>query len=135
MTTGLPEDEVTAATDMLTNNTAGTITSKTSEMCEWHVGRGYRQQRYLHFVRDAVYAVAQALHNLHAHLCGPGFSGVCKAMEHIDGDVLQAYLANVTFNGELISLTLGPDMTDRKNTLTWYSDGKQQMKISAWHLT
>jgi hypothetical protein len=26
-------------------------------------------------------------------------------------------------------------MTDRKNTLTWYSDGKQQMKISAWHLT
>jgi hypothetical protein len=56
-------------------------------------------------------------------------------MEHIDGDVLQAYLANVTFNGELISLTLGPDMTDRKNTLTWYSDGKQQMKISAWHLT
>jgi hypothetical protein len=102
MTTGLPEDEVTTETDMLTNSTAGTITSKTPEVCEWHSGRGYRQQRYLHFVRDAVYAVAKALHNMQAQLCGPDITGVCNAMEHIDGDVLRTYLANVTFNGELI---------------------------------
>jgi phage major head subunit gpT-like protein len=100
VTTELPEDEVLTSTDMLTNSTAGTITSKTPKLCEW---RGNRQQRYLHFVRDAVYAVAQALHNLHAQLCGPGITGVCKAMEHIDGDVLRTYLANVTFNGEWIA--------------------------------
>lgn len=103
VTTELPEDEVTTSTDMLTNSTAGTTTSKTPELCEWRWGRGYRQQRYLHFVRDAVYAVAQALHNLQAHLCGPGITGVCRAMEHIDGDVLRTYLANVTFNGEWIA--------------------------------
>jgi len=103
VTTELPEDEVTTSTDMLTNSTAGTTTSKTPELCEWRGGRGYRQQRYLHFVRDAVYAVAQALHNLQAHLCRPGTTGFCKAMEHIDGDVLQTYLANVTFNGEQIA--------------------------------
>jgi hypothetical protein len=102
VTTDLLEDEITTSTDMLTNSTSGTTTSKTLESCEWHLGRGYRQQRYLHFVRDAVYAVAQALHNLHAELCGPGNTGVCKAMEHIDGDVLRTYLANVTFNGERI---------------------------------
>lgn len=101
--TELPEDEVTTSTDMLTNSTAGTTPSKTPELCEWRWGRGYRQQRYLHFVRDAVYAVAQALHNLHANLCGPGITGVCRAMAHIDGDVLRTYLANVTFNGERIA--------------------------------
>lgn len=103
VTTELPEDEVTTPSDMLTNSTAGTNTSKIPELCDWRRGRGYRQQRYLHFVRDAVYAMAQALHNLHAQLCGPGITGVCKAMEHIDGDVLRTYLANVTFNGELIA--------------------------------
>jgi hypothetical protein len=103
VTTGLPDDETTTATNMLTNGTAGTNMSKTREICEWHGGRGYRQQRYLHFVRDAVHAVAQALHNMQTQLCGPGITGVCKAMEHIDGDVLRTYLANVTFNGELIS--------------------------------
>jgi hypothetical protein len=103
VTTERPEDEVTASTDMLTNSTAGTTTSKTPELREWCWGRGYRQQRYLHFVRDAVYAVAQALHNLHVHLCGRGNTGVCRAMEHIDGDVVRTYLANVTFNGELIA--------------------------------
>jgi len=103
VTTELPEDEVPTLTDMLVNSTAGTITSKTPELCEWRWERGYRQHRYLHFVRDAVYAVAKALHNLHAQLCGPDFTGVCKAMEHIDGDILRTYLANVTFNGEQIA--------------------------------
>lgn len=103
MTTGVPEDEIITSTDMPTDSPAGTTTSKTPEFCEWRRGRGYRQQRYLHFVRDAVYAVAQALHNLHAELCGPDVKGICKAMEHIDGNVLQTYLANVTFNGELMA--------------------------------
>jgi hypothetical protein len=99
-TTELPEDDITTWTDMTSDSTVGTATSGTLDMynCRW--GRGYRQQRYLHFVRDAVHAVAQALHKLQATLCGPGATGVCKELRHIDGDILRTYLANVTFTGE-----------------------------------
>lgn len=100
MITELPEDEITTWTDTTSESTTRSTTSGTPEACEWGRGRGYRQQRYLHFVRDAVYAVAQALHNMQATLCGPGVTGVCKAMRHIDGDLLRTYLANVTFNGK-----------------------------------
>ncbi|XP_021930539.1 metabotropic glutamate receptor 3-like isoform X2 [Zootermopsis nevadensis] len=100
MPTELPEDESTTWTDTTLDITPGTATPGTFEMCEWGRGRGYRQQRYLHFVRDAVYAVAQALHNLQVKECGPGATGVCEKMRHIDGDLLRTYLANVTFNDE-----------------------------------
>ncbi|CAG2063765.1 unnamed protein product, partial [Timema podura] len=60
---------------------------------------GYKQQRYLHFVRDAVYSVAHALHDLQVDLCGAGKSGVCDRMKHIDGETLHGYLHNVSFNG------------------------------------
>lgn len=98
--TELPEDESTTWTDTTSDIIPGTATPGTFEMCEWGRGRGYRQQRYLHFVRDAVYAVAQALHNLQVKECGPGATGVCEKMRHIDGDLLRTYLANVTFNGK-----------------------------------
>jgi hypothetical protein len=100
LTTDLPENEITMWTDTTSDSTIGTATSGITEVCEWGKGRGYRQQRYLHFVRDAVYAVAQALHNLQIKLCGPGATGVCEEMQHIDGELLRTYLANVTFNGK-----------------------------------
>jgi hypothetical protein len=100
VTTKLPEDEITTWTDTTSDSTTGTATSGTPEVCEWGRGRVFKQQRYLHFVRDAVYAVAQALHNLQATQCGPGATGVCEKMRHIDGDLLRTYLANVTFNGK-----------------------------------
>nr|CAD7401918.1 unnamed protein product [Timema cristinae] len=59
---------------------------------------GYKQQRYLHFVRDAVYSVAHALHDLQVYLCGAGKPGVCDSMKHIDGETLHGYLHNVSFN-------------------------------------
>jgi len=59
---------------------------------------GYRQQAFLHFVRDAVYAFATALNNMHLDWCG-GVPGLCDEMRHIDGPQLVKYLANVTFKG------------------------------------
>lgn len=97
-------------TDMTSESTTGTAMLETPEMCEQHRGRKYRQQKYLHFVRDAVHAVAQALHNLQASLCGPGVTGMCEDMQHIDSDLLLKYLANVTFNGEYT------DSSDRQLT-------------------
>ncbi|KAJ4442843.1 hypothetical protein ANN_04436 [Periplaneta americana] len=93
LTTDVSADEVSTLAE------EDTFTTGDPENCDWQKWRGYRQQRYLHFVRDAVYAVAQALHNLQAQLC-PGVRGMCKAMRHIDGDQLRTYLSNVTFNDE-----------------------------------
>lgn len=60
---------------------------------------GYRQQTYLHFVRDAAYAFAYALRDMHKDKCGSS-SGVCDAMKEIlYGRHFKSYLNNVTFKG------------------------------------
>lgn len=65
---------------------------------------GYSQQSFVHFVRDAAYAFATSLHNIHRDLCH-GVPGVCEAMRHVDhNDGLKVfeYLTNVTFKGKKI---------------------------------
>lgn len=61
---------------------------------------GFIQQAFLHFVRDAVYAFAYALNDMHLERCG-GEPGLCDAMRHIDGPELIKYIGNVTFKGKL----------------------------------
>ncbi|XP_011501835.1 PREDICTED: metabotropic glutamate receptor 3-like [Ceratosolen solmsi marchali] len=58
---------------------------------------GYKQQKYIHFVRDAVYSVAHALHDMFIDRCGKAYKGICKGMQHIDGESLIEYIANVSF--------------------------------------
>lgn len=62
-------------------------------------GRGYKQQRYLHFVRDAVYAVAHALHELRIETCGENTIGICEGMHHLNETKFIELLRGVTFNG------------------------------------
>nr|CAD7204939.1 unnamed protein product [Timema douglasi] len=86
---------------------------------------GYKQQRYLHFVRDAVYSVAHALHDLQVYLCGAGKSGVCDRMKHIDGETLHGYLHNVSFNdegGRLFKFLDGRDGPLRYSILNFQKD-------------
>ncbi|XP_058793488.1 metabotropic glutamate receptor 7-like isoform X2 [Phymastichus coffea] len=61
---------------------------------------GYKQQQFVHFVRDAVYAVAYALHDLFVERCGHEYQGMCETLGHIDGAILTNYLANVSFKDE-----------------------------------
>jgi hypothetical protein len=60
---------------------------------------GYKQQKYIHFVRDAVYAIAHALHDMFTNKCGKTYRGMCKDTKHIDGETLIQYIANVSFKG------------------------------------
>lgn len=60
---------------------------------------GYKQHSCLHFVRDSVYAVAYALHNMKTDRCG-GEPGLCPAMQHIENKHLIKYLQNVHFKDE-----------------------------------
>lgn len=67
---------------------------------------GYKQQKFVHFVRDAVYAVAYALHDLFVERCGREHQGMCEALQHIDGTILAKYLANVSFKGKDLQISL-----------------------------
>ncbi|XP_076643046.1 LOW QUALITY PROTEIN: metabotropic glutamate receptor 6 [Halictus rubicundus] len=60
---------------------------------------GYKQRRFLHFVRDAVYAVAYALRDAQTDLCGRDYVGVCERMRSMDGETFSRYLSKVSFKG------------------------------------
>ena len=105
-TTELPEDTTTLPENEEYVSTGSTSTTVSLEDCDWNEWKGYRQQRYLHFVRDAVYAVAHALHDLQRDRCGHNYNGMCPEMKHIDGDTLRSYLGNVSFEGWLFLLDI-----------------------------
>ena len=60
---------------------------------------GYKQRRFLHFVRDAVYAVAYALRDMQVDICGEGYTGICEQMRPVDERMFSRYLAKVSFKG------------------------------------
>ncbi|KAG9427873.1 metabotropic glutamate receptor 2 isoform X1 [Apis mellifera carnica] len=61
---------------------------------------GYKQRRFLHFVRDAVYAAAYALHNMQRNVCGENWTSLCDKMRPPNKDIFFQYLANVSFKDE-----------------------------------
>lgn len=58
----------------------------------------YRDQVYIHFVRDAVYAFAQALHDLHVDSCGGFEDRLCPLFKERVFVELNQYLPKVRFN-------------------------------------
>ena len=56
------------------------------------------QQPNVHFIRDAVYVFAHALHNLWLNTCGQNYSGLCEGFHRRSYTLLKDYLHNVTFN-------------------------------------
>ena len=57
----------------------------------------YSQQLYIHFVRDAVYAFAHALHNLHQDACGWDGERLCPQFKRRVFYDLKDYLRDVSF--------------------------------------
>ncbi|XP_034939514.1 metabotropic glutamate receptor 3-like [Chelonus insularis] len=95
---------------------------------------GYKQQKFLHFVRDAVYAVANTLHNLQVEVCGKNFVGICKRMRHIDGEILLKYLNTVTFKdeaGNLFRFVNNVDGPPRYSILNFQRDENGSYQ---WHV-
>ncbi|KAJ9573800.1 hypothetical protein L9F63_008837, partial [Diploptera punctata] len=102
-----------------------TIGVRCQPCCQIFEWKGYRQQRYLHFVRDAIYAVAHALHDLQRDVCGDNYNGVCPGMKHIDGETLKSYLGNVSFHdvgGKQFRFLNGRDGPPRYSILNFQRD-------------
>ncbi|XP_047244718.1 metabotropic glutamate receptor 1 isoform X2 [Girardinichthys multiradiatus] len=58
----------------------------------------YIQDSKMGFVINAIYAMAHGLHDMHKELC-PGQTGLCEAMDPIDGSKLLDYLLKTSFRG------------------------------------
>ncbi|XP_058860948.1 metabotropic glutamate receptor 4-like [Acipenser ruthenus] len=58
----------------------------------------YEQEGKVQFVIDAVYAMAHALHNMHALLC-QGKVGLCPKMNPINGTMLLKFIRDVNITG------------------------------------
>ncbi|KAF7380130.1 hypothetical protein HZH66_014485 [Vespula vulgaris] len=71
-----------------------------NESLTLNISMGYKQQKFLHFVRDAIYSMAHALHDMQKEKCGEGYNGICSEMKHIDGIDLTKYLQNVSFKDD-----------------------------------
>ncbi|XP_002665785.3 metabotropic glutamate receptor 1 isoform X1 [Danio rerio] len=58
----------------------------------------YVQDSKMGFVINAIYAMAHGLHDMHREMC-PEHSGLCEAMDPIDGSKLLDYLLKTSFSG------------------------------------
>uniref|UniRef100_A0A1A8EWZ3 Metabotropic glutamate receptor 1 n=1 Tax=Nothobranchius korthausae TaxID=1143690 RepID=A0A1A8EWZ3_9TELE len=58
----------------------------------------YIQDSKMGFVINAIYAMAHGLHDMHKELC-PEKTGLCEAMDPIDGSKLLDYLLKTSFRG------------------------------------
>ncbi|XP_060069322.1 metabotropic glutamate receptor 6-like isoform X2 [Ylistrum balloti] len=78
--------------------------AKTSRSCTGKerisAANGYEQLQSLYYVRDAILAFANALHQIHLDSCGLYYRGICPNMEaKLSGEALLTALDNIEFTG------------------------------------
>ncbi|KAJ7990804.1 hypothetical protein DPEC_G00290710 [Dallia pectoralis] len=73
--------------------------TSSTELCGYEsLEDNYVQDSKMGFVINAIYAMAQGLHDMHSHLC-TGHVGLCDAMDPIDGSQLLEFLMRTSFTG------------------------------------
>ncbi|XP_033847009.1 metabotropic glutamate receptor 1 isoform X1 [Periophthalmus magnuspinnatus] len=98
----------------------------------------YVQDSKMGFVINAIYAMAHGLHDMHKELC-PGQTGLCEAMNPIDGSKLLDYLLKTSFrgvSGEDIYFDENGDTPGRYDIMNLQNvgDGRYDyLKVGSWH--
>uniref|UniRef100_A0A7N8YJ37 Metabotropic glutamate receptor 1 n=1 Tax=Mastacembelus armatus TaxID=205130 RepID=A0A7N8YJ37_9TELE len=98
----------------------------------------YIQDSKMGFVINAIYAMAHGLHDMHKELC-PGQTGLCRAMDPIDGSKLLDYLLKTSFggvSGEEIYFDENGDTPGRYDIMNLQSvgDGRHDyINVGSWH--
>ncbi|EDV24999.1 Metabotropic glutamate receptor 3 [Trichoplax sp. H2] len=105
-----------------------------------NVTGGFTQGRKIIYVINGVYAYAHALHNMHKELC-KGKSGLCSAMQSIDGHLLFKYLLRVSFmdiaNSSHVEFDNQGDIREGGydiDNLQRKSDNYRSQKVGVWML-
>lgn len=98
----------------------------------------YVQDSKMGFVINAIYAMAHGLHDMHRELC-PGQTGLCEAMNPIDGSKLLDYLLKTSFrgvSGEEIYFDENGDTPGRYDIMNLQNvgDGRYDyLNVGSWH--
>ncbi|XP_041660647.1 metabotropic glutamate receptor 1 isoform X3 [Cheilinus undulatus] len=97
----------------------------------------YVQDSKMGFVINAIYAMAHGLHDMHRELC-PGKTGLCEAMDPIDGSKLLDYLLKTSFrgvSGEEIYFDENGDTPGRYDIMNFQSVGDSRydyLNVGSW---
>ncbi|XP_029902962.1 metabotropic glutamate receptor 1 [Myripristis murdjan] len=98
----------------------------------------YVQDSKMGFVINAIYAMAHGLHDMHTELC-PGQTGLCEAMDPIDGSKLLDYLLKTSFrgvSGEEVYFDENGDTPGRYDIMNLQSVGDghyDYINVGSWH--
>ncbi|KAM4522389.1 metabotropic glutamate receptor 1 isoform 2-T2 [Odontesthes bonariensis] len=98
----------------------------------------YVQDSKMGFVINAIYAMAHGLHDMHKEMC-PGQTGLCEAMDPIDGSRLLDYLLKTSFrgvSGEEIYFDQNGDTPGRYDIMNLQSVGDEHydyINVGSWH--
>ncbi|XP_027896560.1 metabotropic glutamate receptor 1 isoform X1 [Xiphophorus couchianus] len=98
----------------------------------------YVQDSKMGFVINAIYAMAHGLHDMHKELC-PGQTGLCEAMDPIDGSKLLDYLLKTSFrgvSGEEIYFDENGDTPGRYDIMNLQNVGDERfdyINVGSWH--
>uniref|UniRef100_UPI0037E7339E metabotropic glutamate receptor 1 isoform X1 n=1 Tax=Semicossyphus pulcher TaxID=241346 RepID=UPI0037E7339E len=98
----------------------------------------YVQDSKMGFVINAIYAMAHGLHDMHQELC-PRQTGLCEAMDPIDGSKLLDYLLKTSFrgvSGEEIYFDQNGDTPGRYDIMNLQSveEGRYDyLNVGSWH--
>ncbi|KAF3702881.1 Metabotropic glutamate receptor 1 [Channa argus] len=98
----------------------------------------YVQDSKMGFVINAISAMAHGLHDMHKELC-PGQTGLCEAMDPIDGSKLLDYLLKTSFrgvSGEEIYFDENGDTPGRYDIMNLQSVGEGRydyINVGSWH--
>ncbi|XP_069557913.1 metabotropic glutamate receptor 1 isoform X1 [Brachyistius frenatus] len=109
------------------------------KVCSGNEGlhENYVQDSKMGFVINAIYAMAHGLHDMHKELC-PGLTGLCEAMDPIDGSKLLDYLLKTSFrgvSGEEIYFDQNGDTPGRYDIMNLQSVGGDRydyLNVGSW---
>ncbi|XP_070568878.1 metabotropic glutamate receptor 1-like [Ptychodera flava] len=103
-----------------------------------NLSTNYVQDTKMGFIIDAIYTMAHGLHNMYKKICPTQKSGLCPAMDPVEGSTLLQFLNNVSFygySGDLITFDKNGDPPGRYDIFNFQrleNNDAGYVKVGEW---